>query len=103
MGGSSSQPHTKQLMSLIHSFPTEDMYSPQYSNSFQSTASFQHTARGDSPIEVATPPLKSKPTRGRQKRTAQNDDAPLQTAWKMDEEIALCKGWVHVSKKQQSW
>ncbi|GKE95722.1 hypothetical protein Tco_1580577 [Tanacetum coccineum] len=39
-------------------------HTPQYSDSFQ------HIAHEDSPIEFATPPLKSKLTRGRQKRTA---------------------------------
>ncbi|GJU23872.1 hypothetical protein Tco_1157214 [Tanacetum coccineum] len=57
-------------MSLVHSFPTEDMYEPQYLDSFQ------HIAREDSPVEVATPPPKSKLIRGRQKRTAQNVEAP---------------------------
>ncbi|GJX02861.1 hypothetical protein Tco_0188777 [Tanacetum coccineum] len=70
MGGSSSQPHTEQPMSLIHAFPTEDMYTPEFSDSFQ------HTAREDSPVEVAAPPPKSKPIGGRQKRTVQNEDAP---------------------------
>ncbi|GJR17031.1 hypothetical protein Tco_0965558 [Tanacetum coccineum] len=37
-----------------------------------------------------------KPTRGRQKRTIQSDDAPRQTAWTHEEEITLCKGWVEV-------
>ncbi|GJX83656.1 hypothetical protein Tco_0333137 [Tanacetum coccineum] len=87
MDGSSSQPHTEQPMSPIHSFPTEDMYSPQYSNFFQ------HTARKDSPDKVAASPPKSKPTRGRQKRTAQNEDAPLSTACTNEEEIELCKVW----------
>ncbi|GJV06649.1 hypothetical protein Tco_1344305 [Tanacetum coccineum] len=92
MDGSSSQPHTEQPMSDIHSFPTEDMYSPKYSDSFQ------HTARKDSPVEVAAPPPKSKSSRGRQKRTDQNEDAPRSTAWTNEEEIALFKGWVHVSE-----
>ncbi|GJX33430.1 hypothetical protein Tco_0243285 [Tanacetum coccineum] len=98
MGCSSSQPHMKQPMSPIHSFSTEDMYSPQYSNSFQYTASFQHTACENSAVEVAAPLQKSKPTRGRQKRTAQKEDAPRSTAWTNEEEIKLCKGWVHVFK-----
>ncbi|GKD55957.1 hypothetical protein Tco_1289344 [Tanacetum coccineum] len=59
---------------------------------------FQHTVHEDSSIKVATPPLKSKPTRGRQKRTAQNENASRQTAWTNEEEIALCKCWVHVSE-----
>ncbi|GJS85439.1 hypothetical protein Tco_0751980 [Tanacetum coccineum] len=59
-------------MSLVHSFPTEDMYEPQYLDSFQ------HIAGEDSPVEVATPPPKSKLIRGRQKRTTQNVKAPLE-------------------------
>ncbi|GKD43798.1 hypothetical protein Tco_1268443 [Tanacetum coccineum] len=104
MGGSSSQPHTEPPMSLIHAFPIEDMYSAKFSDSFQqNTDSFQETAREDSPIEVATPPpkSKSKPTRGRQKRMVQNEDAPRQIAWTNKEEIALCKGWVHVSESSK--
>nr|GEV67671.1 ribonuclease 3-like protein 3 [Tanacetum cinerariifolium] len=54
----------------------------------------QHAAREDSPVEVAVPPTKSKPTTGRQKRKTQNKDAPRSTAWKNEKEIALCKGWV---------
>ncbi|GJW55868.1 hypothetical protein Tco_0099953 [Tanacetum coccineum] len=78
-------------MSPIHLFPTEDMYSPQYLDFFQ------HTAREDSPVEVAAPPLKPKPTTEGRGKT-QNKDAPRSTAWKNQEEIALCKGWVHESK-----
>nr|GEX49578.1 hypothetical protein [Tanacetum cinerariifolium] len=57
---------------------------------------FQHTARKDSHVEVATPPPNLKPTRGCQKRTAQNDEAPWCTEWTNEEEIALCKGRIHV-------
>ncbi|GKB60702.1 hypothetical protein Tco_0916888, partial [Tanacetum coccineum] len=85
-------------MSPIRIFPTEGMYEPQYLDYFQHTASLKHTASEDSPVEVATPPLKSKPTRGRQKRMAQNENAPRKTAWTNEEEIALCKGLVHVSE-----
>ncbi|GJY46293.1 zinc finger BED domain-containing protein RICESLEEPER 2-like protein [Tanacetum coccineum] len=103
MGGSSSQPHTEKPMSPTRAFPTGDMSSPGYSDTFQQTDSFQHTARDDSPVEVAAPPpkWKSKPTRGRQKRTSQNEDAHRQTALTNEEEIALCKGWVHVSENSK--
>ncbi|GJV41573.1 hypothetical protein Tco_1420013 [Tanacetum coccineum] len=48
---------------------------------------------------VATSSQKTKkPTRARQKRTIQSDDAPRQTVWTHEEEIALCKGWVDVSE-----
>ncbi|GKA39394.1 hypothetical protein Tco_0731945 [Tanacetum coccineum] len=101
MGGTSSHPHTEQLMSPIHAFLTEDMYSPQNSDSFNTQASFQHITREDSLVKVAAPLPKSKPTRGRQKRTAQNEVAPRQTAWTNEEEIILCKGWVKVSKNNR--
>ncbi|GJY77175.1 hypothetical protein Tco_0482291 [Tanacetum coccineum] len=93
MGGSSSQRRTDPPMSLIHAFPIEDMYTHEFSDSFQQNiSSFQETAREDSPVEVVTsPPKTKKPTRGRQKRTIQSDDAPRQIAWTNEEEIALCK------------
>ncbi|GJU01879.1 hypothetical protein Tco_1112217 [Tanacetum coccineum] len=92
MGGSSSQPHTEQSMSFIHAFPTEDMYSPQYSYSYQNNACEDYS------VEVAAPPPKLNPTRRRQKRTTQNENAPWQTTLTNEEEIALCKGWAHVSE-----
>ncbi|GJY75575.1 hypothetical protein Tco_0480691 [Tanacetum coccineum] len=78
MGGSLSQRRTDPPMSPIHAFPIEDMYTPEFSDSFQqNTGSFQETAREDSPVEVATsPPKTKKQTKGRQKRTIQRDDAP---------------------------
>ncbi|GJW12901.1 hypothetical protein Tco_1578728 [Tanacetum coccineum] len=59
---------------------------------------YQNTARGESPVKVTTPP--SKPSRRHQKRMAdvQNEDAPHCTPWTNEEEIVLCKGWVHVSE-----
>ncbi|GKC59687.1 hypothetical protein Tco_1087285 [Tanacetum coccineum] len=72
-----------------------NMYEPQ------SSEDYQNTAREDSPIEVAAPPpapAQLKSSRRRQKRTAQNVEAPRCTAWTNEEEITLCKGWVHVSK-----
>ncbi|GKC38636.1 ALP1-like protein [Tanacetum coccineum] len=39
---------------------------------------------------------KKKPTRNCQKRTIQSDDVPRQTAWTIEEEIALAKGWLAV-------
>ncbi|GJU45140.1 hypothetical protein Tco_1202406 [Tanacetum coccineum] len=66
-------------MSPIHTFPIEDMYTPEFLDFFQQNiGSFQETARKDSPVEVSAPPpnSKSKPTRGRQKRTVQNENAP---------------------------
>ncbi|GKE04004.1 hypothetical protein Tco_1396022 [Tanacetum coccineum] len=50
---------------------------------------------------MSHPSSKSKPTRGRQKRTVQNKDAPQRTAWTNEEEIALCKGWVYVSENSR--
>ncbi|GJW80063.1 hypothetical protein Tco_0144038 [Tanacetum coccineum] len=75
-------------MSLIHSFSNEDMYKPYYSKDYQ------NTAREDFPVEVAAPPLapaQPKPSRRRQNRSTQNEEAPCCTAWTNEEEIALCK------------
>ncbi|GJR25555.1 hypothetical protein Tco_1101787 [Tanacetum coccineum] len=90
-------------MSLIHAFSIEDMYSHEFSNSFQHTSFFQKIARKDSPVEVAVlpPKSKSKPTRRRQKRTIQNENAPWQIAWTNEEGIALCESWVHVSESSK--
>ncbi|GJU86321.1 putative reverse transcriptase domain-containing protein [Tanacetum coccineum] len=63
------------------------------------SSSQRQIARKDSPVEFATSPSKTKkPTRGRQKRTIQSDDAHRQIAWTNEEEIVLCKGWVYVSE-----
>nr|GEV80878.1 hypothetical protein [Tanacetum cinerariifolium] len=101
MGDLLSQPHTEQPTSLIHAFPTEYMYSHEYSDSFQRTGSFQHTTREDSPIKVAAPPPKLKSTRGRQKRTVQNKDVPRHTARTNKEETTLCKGWIHAPGRRR--
>ncbi|GKE72174.1 hypothetical protein Tco_1534215 [Tanacetum coccineum] len=88
----------EQPMSPIHTFLIKDMYTLEFSDSFQHTGSFQELVCEDFPVEVAAPPpkTKSKPTRGRQKRTVQREDAPRHVAWINAEEIALCKGWVYV-------
>ncbi|GJT14841.1 hypothetical protein Tco_0873547 [Tanacetum coccineum] len=73
----------------------EDMYKPYYSKDYQ------NTAREDFPVEVAALPLapaQPKPSRRCQNISTQNEEAPCCTAWTNEEEIALCKGWVHVSK-----
>ncbi|GJZ85086.1 putative reverse transcriptase domain-containing protein [Tanacetum coccineum] len=56
------------------------------------------------PVEqVTTSPTKNKKkaTRNRQKRTSQSVDAPRQTLWTTEEEIALCKGWLAVSENSK--
>ncbi|GKD72368.1 putative reverse transcriptase domain-containing protein [Tanacetum coccineum] len=94
MGGSSSQRRTDPPVSPIDAFRIEDMYTPEFSDFFQQNiGSFQETARDESPIEFATSPSKTKnPTRGRQKRAIQSDDAPRQIAWTHEKEIALLHG-----------
>ncbi|GKC42325.1 hypothetical protein Tco_1060047 [Tanacetum coccineum] len=66
MGGSSSQQRTDPPMSSIHAFPIEDMYTFEFSDSFQQDiGSFQEPPREESAIEVATsPPKTKKPTLG---------------------------------------
>ncbi|GKD59314.1 hypothetical protein Tco_1296823 [Tanacetum coccineum] len=104
MGGSSSQRHTDLVMSPINAFPIEDLYTPEFSESLQkNTGYWQEPNPHEYPVEqVATSPTKmKKPTRNRQKRTIQSDDAPRQTAWTTEEEIALAKGWVAVSENSK--
>ncbi|GJV83857.1 putative reverse transcriptase domain-containing protein [Tanacetum coccineum] len=69
MGGSSSQRHTEQPLSPIPSFRNEELYSPQFLEDM-----YQNTVHEDSP------------------------EVPRCTPWTNEEEIALCKGWVHVSE-----
>ncbi|GJY05136.1 hypothetical protein Tco_0371076 [Tanacetum coccineum] len=75
MGGSLSQSRTDPPMSLIHVFSIEDMYMPEFLDSFQeNTGSFQEPVREESPVEVATsPPKTKKPTKGWQKRMIQSN------------------------------
>ncbi|GKF84893.1 hypothetical protein Tco_0249791 [Tanacetum coccineum] len=104
MGGSSSQLRTNPPLSPINAFPIGDLYSPQFSDSFQdNTGYWQEPNPHESPVEqVATSPTKKKKaTRNRQKRQVQADDAPRQTAWTTKEEIALAKGWRAISKNSE--
>ncbi|GKD50819.1 hypothetical protein Tco_1279795, partial [Tanacetum coccineum] len=52
--------------------------------------------------QVATSSTKKKKaTRNRKKKMIQSDDAPRQTPWTTEEEIALCKGWLVVSENSK--
>nr|GEY21883.1 hypothetical protein [Tanacetum cinerariifolium] len=74
MGGSSSQRPKYPLMPPIHAFPVEEMYTPQFSDTFKENTSYsQELNREESPIEA-------------------------EIAWTDGEEYALAKGWVDVSK-----
>ncbi|GJV24617.1 hypothetical protein Tco_1377312 [Tanacetum coccineum] len=99
MGGSSSQRRTDPAMSSINAFPVEELYSPQFLDSFQENTGYcQEPNPHESTVkQVATSPKKTKkPTRARQKRTIESDDAPRLIAWTTKEEIALAKGWVAI-------
>ncbi|GJS28076.1 hypothetical protein Tco_0488696 [Tanacetum coccineum] len=70
MGGSSSQPRTNPPLSPINAFPIGDLYSPQFSDSFQdNTGYWQEPNPHESSVkQVATSPTKKKKaTRNRQK------------------------------------
>ncbi|GJW18461.1 hypothetical protein Tco_0025897 [Tanacetum coccineum] len=92
-------------MSSINAFPMGDLYSPQFSKSFQeNTGYWQEPNTQESLVEqVATSPTtnKKKATRNRQKRTSQSIDSPRQTLWTTKEEITLCKGWLAVSENSK--
>nr|GEY43858.1 hypothetical protein [Tanacetum cinerariifolium] len=96
MGGSSSQQHTDPVMSSINAFSVEELYMPEFLDSFQeNTGYWQEPNPHESPVkQVATlPPKKKKLARARQKRIIQNDDAPRWITWKTEEETMLA-GWV---------
>nr|GEZ83052.1 hypothetical protein [Tanacetum cinerariifolium] len=104
MGGSSSQPRTDQVHSPINAFSLEDLYTPDFSNPLQDNTGYWQPPNSyeASAEQVATSPTnKKKATRNRQKRMVQSDDAPRQTPWTMEEEIALCKGWLVVSENSK--
>ncbi|GJX93356.1 hypothetical protein Tco_0347942 [Tanacetum coccineum] len=50
---------------------------------------------------TTSPTKKKKATRNRQKRTIQSVDAPRQTSWTTEEEIALAKGWLALSENNK--
>ncbi|GKB66798.1 hypothetical protein Tco_0928210 [Tanacetum coccineum] len=104
MGGSSSQPRTDQVHSPINAFSLEDLYTPDFSDPLQDNTGYWQPPNSyeASAEQVATSPTKKKKaTRNRQKRMVQSDDAPRQTPWTMEEEIALCKGWLAVSENSK--
>ncbi|GJZ52651.1 hypothetical protein Tco_0607166 [Tanacetum coccineum] len=65
---------------------------------------YQNTAHEESPVEVTAPQPTPKPSRRCQKRmvVVQNEDAPQCTTWTTEEEIALCKEYLHNKTKQPS-
>ncbi|GKE14115.1 hypothetical protein Tco_1421692 [Tanacetum coccineum] len=92
MGSSSSQRRTDPPMSLIHAFPVEEMYMPQFSDYFQENTSYsQEPNREESLVEAlaTSPPKTKKPTRARQKRMIQSDDAPR----KLDFGVRFWRTW----------
>ncbi|GKB26762.1 hypothetical protein Tco_0866163 [Tanacetum coccineum] len=105
MGGSLSQPRTDPTISPINAFLIADLYTPEFSESLQENTGYwqelnPHEAMGE---QVATSPTKkkNKPTRNRQKRTIQTDNAPRQIAWTTKKEIVLANGWVVVSENSK--
>ncbi|GKE32482.1 hypothetical protein Tco_1451804 [Tanacetum coccineum] len=104
MGGSSSQPRTDRVHYPINAFPLEELYTPDFSESLQENTGFW---QAPNPYEVSveqvatSPTKKKKATHNRKKKTIQSDDAPRQTPWTTEEEIALCKGWLAVSENNK--
>nr|GEX39660.1 hypothetical protein CTI12_AA403130 [Tanacetum cinerariifolium] len=99
MGGSSSQRCMDPAISPINAFLVDELYSPQFLDSFQeNTGYWKEPNTHESPVEQVanSPPKTKKPIRAHQKRMIQSDDAPRQIAWTTEEEIALAKCWVFV-------
>nr|GEV45314.1 hypothetical protein [Tanacetum cinerariifolium] len=100
MGGSSSQPRTDPPRSPINAFPIEELYTPEFSEYLQENTSYwqapnTYEAAGEQ-VAISTTKNKKKATRNRQKKMIESDDAPRQTPWTTEEEIALAKGWLAV-------
>nr|GFA12955.1 hypothetical protein [Tanacetum cinerariifolium] len=105
MGGSSSQPHTDPPRSPINAFSIEELYTPEFLKSLQENTDYwqapnTYEAAGK---QVVTSPTKNrkKATRNCQKRMIENDDAPRQTPWTTEKEVALAKGWLAVSENKK--
>nr|GEX25731.1 hypothetical protein [Tanacetum cinerariifolium] len=104
MGCSSSQLRTDRVHSPINAFSLEDLYTPDFSDSFQENNGYlQEPGPYEFPVEqVATSPTnKKKATRNRQKMTIQSEDAPRQTPWTIEEENAFCKAWFAISENSK--
>ncbi|GJQ98549.1 hypothetical protein Tco_0009688 [Tanacetum coccineum] len=104
MGGSSSQPRTDRVHSLINAFSLEELYTPDFSESLQENTGFWQAPNPyEVPVEQVTtsPTKKKKATRNRQKKTIQSNDAPQQTLWTTEEEIVLYKGWLVISENSK--
>nr|GEY44780.1 hypothetical protein [Tanacetum cinerariifolium] len=80
------------------------LYTPDFSDTLKENTGFwQATNPYEVSIEqvVTSPTKKKRATRNRKKRTIQSDDAPRQTPWTTEEEIALAKGWLAVSENSK--
>nr|GEY64029.1 hypothetical protein [Tanacetum cinerariifolium] len=91
--------------SPINAFSIEEFYTLEFSESLQENTGYwqapnTYEAAGE---QVATSPTKNrkKATRDRQKRMIENNDAPRQTPWTTEEEVALAKGRLAVSKSSK--
>nr|GEW72180.1 hypothetical protein [Tanacetum cinerariifolium] len=116
MGGSSSQPRTYPPRSPINAFLIKELYTPRFSESLQENTSYwqapnTYEAAGEQVATSSTKNMK-KATHNRQKRMIENNDAPRNTPWTTEEEVALAKGWLAVyenckdgnaKKKQGFW
>nr|GEU43259.1 hypothetical protein [Tanacetum cinerariifolium] len=77
MGGSSSQRRTDPAMSPINAFPVEELYTPQFSDSFQENNGYWHEPNPHESLVEAI-------------------------AWTHEEEIALAKDWVVISENSRA-
>ncbi|GKD92617.1 hypothetical protein Tco_1372454 [Tanacetum coccineum] len=97
-----TRPNLHRFHSPINASSLKDMYTPAYSEPFEDNTGYWQPPNPyeASAKQVATSPTKKKKkaTRNRQKRMVQSEDAPRQTPWTMQEEIALCKRRIWVSE-----
>ncbi|GJW49659.1 hypothetical protein Tco_0091010 [Tanacetum coccineum] len=103
VGNYSSQPNFRGSSSPVRQFCLEDedftnVYSPQFSESFREEQSLVEEIE-----KFQMPVTQKKPTQRRQtapKKRPQKEKAVDQRCipWTLEEETALCKGWVRTSK-----
>ncbi|GJX81253.1 hypothetical protein Tco_0329402 [Tanacetum coccineum] len=106
MGGLSSQRRTNPAKSPINAFPVEELYTPQFLDSFQdNTGYWQEPNSHEYSIEqVATSPTKTKkPTRDRQKRTIKSDDAPCKHGNTIRQDGFLCEALQYIESKTKQY
>ncbi|GJS87982.1 hypothetical protein Tco_0770618 [Tanacetum coccineum] len=97
---------TRPNLHRFHLATKTTCHKPKRVSLQESTGFWQAPNPYEVPVEQVDTSLtkkkkKKKATRNRQKKTIQSDDAPRQTSWTTEEEMALCKGWLAISENSK--